>query len=321
MNEIIAVIFLLGVILTFLIDLLIIHIQTKKELGQIQRELGPRSHMHKNHTPTLGGVGFVIAFCIVFFITKQLFEFDLSYIAVCFPLVSYSLLGLFDDLFIVVKKDNEGLSSTIKLFIQILIAAIYFYLLMDNNHNTSVSLFNVEIELGFMYGVFLLFLFTGFSNATNLTDGLDGLLGGCAIICLFGLFLISLAINLEVSITILLLISTLFGFLIWNYPKAKLFMGNVGAYSIGAFIVSMCVLLGLELLIFLIGGIFILETLSVMIQVGYFKLTKGKRIFKMAPLHHHFEMSGYKEKEVLHMFYIIEIVFVYITILLFQFIG
>lgn len=318
MNELICVIFLIGIVLTFLIDLLIIHFQTKKEVGQIQRELGPKSHRSKNKTPTLGGIGFVVTFCIIFFIAKRIFNLEIDYLLITFPLISYSILGLLDDLIIIVSKKNDGISSNIKLVIQILIATIYFYFLMDSNHHTSIELFNYSIDLGFLYGVFILFLFTGFSNATNLTDGLDGLLGGCSIICLFGVFILSLAIDLEVSIIILLLMSSLFGFLIWNYPKAKLFMGNIGAYGIGAFIVTICIVLRLELYLFILGGIFFLETLSVMLQVFYFKLTKGKRIFKMAPLHHHFELSGFKEKEVLHMFYIIEIVFVYITILLFQ---
>ncbi|MFI3251825.1 MAG: phospho-N-acetylmuramoyl-pentapeptide-transferase [bacterium] len=318
MTEIICILFLLGVVLTFIIDLLIIHIQTKKELGQIQRELGPRSHRVKNKTPTLGGIGFVLTFCFIFLLAKEILNLDINYLMIIFPFVTYSLLGLFDDLIIIISKKNDGIGSTLKLFIQILIAAVYFYFLMENNHNTEITLFTTTIDIGFLYGLLILLLFTGFSNATNLTDGLDGLLGGCSVICLFGLFIISLAINLEVSIIILLLISTLFGFLIWNYPKAKIFMGNIGAYGIGAFIVTICIVLRLEIYLFIIGGIFILETLSVMLQVGYFKLTKGKRIFKMAPLHHHFEMCGYKEHEVLHMFYIIEIVFVYIAILLFQ---
>lgn len=315
-KEYISLLFLLGVILTFSLDFLIIHFQTSKKIGQITRLLGPSSHRNKNHTPTLGGIGFVLSFIILFIILSFIFELHLNIWLICLPLISYSLLGLLDDLIILIKKDNEGLSSTIKLIIQVSVAILYFYILLENDYDTRLYFLNFNIDLKFLYGIFILLLFTGFTNATNLTDGIDGLLGGCSVICLFGIFLISLKTNIELSAIVVLLISTLFGFLIWNYPKAKIFMGNTGAYGIGAFIVTISILLKIELYLFLFGGIFIIETISVLIQVFYFKISKGKRVFKMAPIHHHFELSGYKEKEVLHLFYIIEIIFVYIAILL-----
>ncbi len=315
-KEYISVLFLFGVVLTVFLDYLIINIQTNKQIGQITRLLGPKSHREKNKTPTLGGIGFILSFIILFIIFNLLFNLKMHFFLICFPIISYSLIGLIDDLLIIIKKDNEGISSTIKLILQVLIAVVYFFSLLNNNYDTKLYFLSYSLDLKFLYGLFILLLFTGFTNATNLTDGIDGLLGGCSVICLFGIFLISLKNNLEISAIIILLISTLFGFLLWNYPKAKIFMGNIGAYGIGAFIVTISILLKIEVYLFLFGGIFILETLSVMIQVSYFKLTKGKRIFKMAPLHHHFELSGYKEKEVLHLFYVIEIIFVYIAILL-----
>ncbi len=314
-NEIISLILFLGVILTFIIDYIVITIQSKKHIGQIQRELGPKTHRHKNHTPTLGGIGFVLTFCIIFIITKQILKLEINFFTICFPFISYALLGLYDDLLIIIKKDNEGFSSSKKMLVQVIIAAIYFYILLQTQ-DTNLYALGYKIQLKWVYGIFILFLFTGFTNATNITDGLDGLLAGCSIISLFGLFICSLMINIEISIIILLLMSTLFGFLIWNYPKAKVFMGNIGSYSIGAFIVTMSILLKLEIFLFIIGGVFIIEVLSVMIQVMYFKITNGKRIFKMAPIHHHFELSGFKEKDVLHMFYIVQIIFVYITIII-----
>ncbi|MFI3329535.1 MAG: phospho-N-acetylmuramoyl-pentapeptide-transferase [bacterium] len=315
-KEYISVLFLIGVVLTVILDFIIINIQTNKQIGQITRLLGPKTHRSKNKTPTLGGIGFVLSFVILFVFFSLIFNIEVKFLLICFPIISYSLLGLIDDLIIVIKKDNEGISSTLKLFIQVAIACIYFYILLHNNYDTHIYFLNYTFDLKFLYGLFILLLFTGFTNATNLTDGIDGLLGGCSVICLFGIFLIALKSNLEISTTIILLISTIFGFLIWNYPKAKIFMGNIGAYAIGAFIVTVCILLKIEAYLFIFGGIFLLETISVIIQVLYFKITKGKRIFKMAPLHHHFELSGYNEKEVLHMFYIIEIIFVYIAILL-----
>ncbi len=315
-KEIISVFFLIGLFLTFIIDYIIILIQNKIHVGQITRLLGPSSHRLKNNTPTLGGIGFVVSFVIIFIVSKKVLNLETPIILIIFPIISYSILGLLDDLLIIIKKNNEGINSSIKLLIQILTAGIYFYFLIDSNYDTNIYFLNIKINLGFLYGIFILLLFTGFTNATNLTDGIDGLLGGCSVICLFGIFLVSLKTNLELSIVIILLISTLLGFLIWNYPKAKIFMGNIGAYAIGAFIVTVCIVLKLELYLFIFGGIFILETLSVILQVSYFKLTKGKRIFKMAPLHHHFELSNYDEKEVLHLFYVIEIIFVYIAVLL-----
>lgn len=315
-KEIVSTIFLLGIILSFLLDYIIIKFQTNRQIGQITRLLGPKTHRKKNNTPTLGGIGFIVSFITIFLISKKVLNLDSSFILICFPILSYSILGLLDDLMIIVKRNNDGINSTLKLIIQILIAAIYFYFLIENEYDTKIYFLKYSVDLYFLYGVFILLLFTGFTNATNLTDGLDGLLGGCSVISLFGIFLIALKTNLEISVSILMLISTLFGFLIWNYPKAKIFMGNIGAYGIGAFIVTVCIALKLEVYLFIFGGIFLLETLSVILQVGYFKLTKGKRIFKMAPLHHHFELSGYQEKEVLHLFYIIEIIFVFIAVLL-----
>ncbi len=314
-KEYISLILVFSIVITIIIDYIIIKIQQYRKLGQIERLLGPKTHRSKNKTPTLGGIGFILTFIIMLIISKRILNLEINLLLVLFPVIAYSILGIIDDFIIVITKNNDGISSIIKLLIQILIAGVYFFIILTND-NTIVTFFNINIDLKWLYGIFILFLFTGFTNATNLTDGIDGLLAGCSIITLFGIFLISLTINIEISYIILLFISTLLGFLVWNYPVAKVFMGNIGAYTIGAFITTIAILLNIEIYLLLLGIVFILETLSVVLQVSYFKYSKGKRIFKMAPLHHHFELIGYSEKEVLHIFYIIQIIFVFITVIM-----
>lgn len=320
-NEHIYMVIITSVLIALLINLLLIKIQKHKSIGQTERELGPKSHRFKNNTPTMGGIGFIISYASVIIYIKYNLYYEINLMGVLFPVISYAILGLLDDLLILFKQNNEGINATIKFFIQILIATIYFYFLVNSEFITNVNIFGKIIDLKWLYGILVLLLFTSFTNATNITDGIDGLLGGTMIISLFAIVLISYSYDFYGSITVLVMMSSILGFLILNYPKASIFMGNVGAYALGAFLVTMCVYLKLEIYLLLIGGIYILEMLSVLIQVTYFKLTKGKRIFKMAPLHHHFELMGYNEKDVLHLFYIIEIIFVYVCIIIFKLIG
>ena len=158
----------------------------------------------------------------------------------------------------------------------------------------------------FLYGIFILLAFSGFTNATNLTDGVDGLLAGTFSFILIGLFLITS--NSDIRNLISIIFSGICAFLYFNLPKAKIFMGDTGSLAIGSLFVSLLVILKLEVFLFIFGLVYVLETLSVMLQVGYFKYSKGKRIFKMAPLHHHFELSGWKENKVVTIFSLITLI-------------
>jgi phospho-N-acetylmuramoyl-pentapeptide-transferase len=183
---------------------------------------------------------------------------------------------------------------------------LYFiiYLLLD--FNTTINFLLFEIDLKFFYGLFILLAFSGFTNATNLTDGIDGLLGGVLSIILIGIFYINdIGLLREISA---IMFSGLCAFLYYNLPKARVFMGNVGSLSLGGLFVSILIVSKQEIFLFIFGLIFIIEALSVVLQVSYFKATKGKRIFKMSPIHHHFEIVLNSEIKTLILFYLFTII-------------
>lgn len=299
---------LISFILTFAFELFLINKEKRHLIGQIERELGPSSHKAKNHTPTMGGLFFLIVPTVLFIINVCLKKGDyyLTFLLL-FPFLTYGLLGLIDDLLIIKMKSNEGINPSLKFFLQIIIAVIYFIAYLKFQFNTTLDLFFVKIDLKFFYGIFILLAFAGFSNALNLTDGIDGLLTINFLISI-SFFIIHSKLSL-VNNFMYLLISSLLAFLYFNLPKAKLFMGNVGALALGGVFVSIAIVLHLERYLFLIGFIYILEALSVVIQVTYFKISKGNRIFKMAPIHHHFEIVLGSETKALGVMTIINIFF------------
>ena len=279
-------------LLSISIILFLINYQKVNSIGQIERELGLRSHKAKNHTPTLGGIAILISTILFFTISAILNELDIKiYLLLIIPLLGYGILGFIDDWLILTKGKNDGISAGLKFFIQIVIAAIYFMIYLGYQFDTSIDLIFLKIDLKFLYGIFLLLAFSGFSNATNLTDGIDGLLGTSFILVLLSYALLSNQLIIQQFIAIM--ISAIMGFLVFNLPKAKIFMGNTSALAFGAVMVSIAVIIKFEISIFIFGFLYLLEVMSVMMQVSYYKLTKGKRIFKMAPLHHHFEIIDY----------------------------
>ena len=293
-------------LLSISIILFLINYQKVNSIGQIERELGLRSHKAKNHTPTLGGIAILISTILFFTISAILNELDIKiYLLLIIPLLGYGILGFIDDWLILTKGKNDGISAGLKFFIQIVIAAIYFMIYLGYQFDTSIDLIFLKIDLKFLYGIFLLLAFSGFSNATNLTDGIDGLLGTSFILVLLSYALLSNQLIIQQFIAIM--ISAIMGFLVFNLPKAKIFMGNTSALAFGAVMVSIAVIIKFEISIFIFGFLYLLEVMSVMMQVSYYKLTKGKRIFKMAPLHHHFEIIYNSETKALKLMILIQI--------------
>ena len=307
---------LLTFILTFLILNWLINYQKRNRVGQIEREEGLRSHKEKNKTPIFGGVAFVLSYLIVFTFLLIINEINIYiYLLIVMPMTSFSLLGFIDDYLILKYKKNEGIKPNIKFLIQIIISTLFFIIYLILNFDTTINLFFITIDLKFLYGIFILLAFSGFTNAKNLTDGVDGLLAGTFSFILIGLFLITG--NSDIRNLITIIFSGICAFLYFNLPKAKIFMGDTGSLAIGSLFVSLLVILKLEVFLFIFGLVYVLETLSVMLQVAYFKYSKGKRIFKMSPLHHHFEIVFNSEIKTLILFYLFTITTVICGVLLF----
>ena len=282
------------------------------KFGQAIREEGPQSHMHKKGTPTMGGISFIIAIIISLIVAMFLDSSNIQYyILFIYTTISFSIIGYIDDMLIVVKKKNDGLAPRKKLMLQILFSVIFYILVTfiykDINY-IHIPVFDYNLNISYLYIIFLVFWQTGFSNAVNLTDGLDGLATSVTIITTSTLALLAYKENnFPVLVFCLTIVGSLIGFLLFNRNPAKIFMGDTGSLALGGILAAISVILHKEVAFLFIGLVYILETLSVIIQVAYFKKT-GKRIFKMSPLHHHFELSGYGEVKTVYIFVIIAVV-------------
>lgn len=285
-----------SLILTALCTPLFISYAHKKKQGQMIREEGPSWHQAKAGTPTMGGLVFNLAIIITCIWVPLAFrEFNSKIIVLDFILLLYGFLGFFDDSVKLWKRQNEGLKPWQKLLGQILGGVIFLVVCYHENMPFSLSIFGHEITLGFVYVLFVLFWLVGFSNAVNLTDGIDGLVSGQSIIA-FGAYAIIAyhQAQYDVLVFCLAVIGGLIAFLGFNHKPAKIFMGDTGSLALGGALAAVSIMLHQELSLLLIGIIFVAETLSVILQVASFKLT-GKRIFKMSPIHHHFEECGWSE--------------------------
>lgn len=289
---------------------LVIPFLHKIKFGQSIRQEGPKSHLAKKGTPTMGGVVFVLVPLLVLLILMPSAYLNVKIQVVITSYVGYSLIGFIDDFLIVVKKNNDGLSPKAKLLMQVILAMVIFWM-MHNVSSTGIiiPILNVEIQLGILYFFLILFMFTAESNAVNLTDGLDGLSSGCVLIALFPFILFCIMQNeIQLAVFLMAVFGSLLAYLKNNFFPAKIFMGDTGSLALGGLLAAVAMVLKQEILLVIIGGIFVLEALSVVIQVTSFKLTK-KRVFRMAPLHHHFELGGMNEKSVVLMFWCIELGF------------
>ena len=282
------------------------------KFGQAIREEGPQSHMHKKGTPTMGGISFIISIIISLVIAMVLDSENMKYYFLfVYTTISFSIIGYIDDMLIVVKKKNDGLAPRKKLMLQILFSVIFYILVTfiykDINY-IHIPVLDYKLNISYLYLIFLVFWQTGFSNAVNLTDGLDGLATSVTIITTSTFALLAYKENnFPVLVFCLTIVGALIGFLKFNRNPAKIFMGDTGSLALGGILAAISVILHKEIAFLFIGLVYILETLSVIIQVAYFKKT-GKRIFKMSPLHHHFELSGYGEVKTVYIFVAIAVI-------------
>ncbi|UOQ85487.1 phospho-N-acetylmuramoyl-pentapeptide-transferase [Gracilibacillus salinarum] len=321
--------FLITVAIAFLITVLLspilIPFLRRLKFGQSIREEGPKSHQKKSGTPTMGGVMIILSITITtIFVVLRVNNGVLGYeiFLLLLVLIGFGLLGFLDDFIKVVLKRNLGLTSKQKLLGQLVISVIFYIVLLREDFATTISLpgTDMALELGWFYPIFIVVMLVGSSNAVNLTDGLDGLLAGTAAIA-FGAFAILAWYGIpDLTITLfsLAVVGALLGFLVFNAHPAKVFMGDTGSLALGGAIAAIAILLKMEILLVIIGGVFVLETLSVIIQVISFK-TRGKRIFLMSPLHHHYELKGWSEWRVVTTFWAVGILFailgIYIEVL------
>ena len=303
---------LISFIISVIIGYFLIKILTKKHINQSLSIYLEERHKSKSHTPTMGGLIFSFTLLIIgilLYITNKI-TISFNLIIVLFTIFSYSLIGFIDDFLIIKKHNNKGLSEKAKFLLQMLVALIFFYLFLKAGNETLIWIhsLNIKINISWFYGLFILFVLVASSNAVNLTDGLDGLAGGLSLIAFltFGIITYNtswLSGYIEIAYTCFIIVGSLFGFLIYNMNPARIFMGDTGSLALGAGLGSIAILTRHELLLVLIGIVFVIETLTCIIQRFYFKLTH-KRLFLMTPIHHSFEKKGYRETDIVKYFWI-----------------
>ena len=272
------------------------------------------SHQRKSGTPTMGGIIFIIPTIIttlILLITNKM-EFSVNLLIVLFVFISYSLIGFLDDFISIKKNQNKGLTQLQKLFLQIIVALIFYILYRkytDANSVLEISLLHIKWNLDWFYGIFILLLLVGSSNAVNLTDGLDGLAGGLSAIGFVAFGLIAwgsywIEGYQEIGIFSFIIVGSILGFLLYNTNPAKVFMGDTGSLTLGATLATVAILTNHELSLALIGGVFVIETLTVIIQIASV-VVLHKKVFLMTPIHHHFERLGWKESDIVKLFWFV----------------
>ena len=305
MNNIYLLSFLSSFIFTIILFILFIPLFRYLKCGQSIRLEGPKEHYKKSGSPTMGGVLITLGFSIPFLIVTNLIchiPFNTCFLFIL-PSYLYMIIGFIDDYLIVIRKNNQGLKPRTKIIMQIIGVIIYYIFFVNQSFSHIVQIFSFKIDLKWGYGLFILLMFVASSNAVNLSDGLDGLATGLSIISFICIFIISyIKQNQLVLLFSIFMIASLMAFLIFNANPAKIFMGDAGSLMLGA---NAMILLEEELLLIIVGFAFVIETLSVIFQVIYFKITKGKRLFLMSPLHHHFELKGYNEWQIDLLFWLI----------------
>lgn len=300
---------LITLALCLLIGVPYLDFMKKKMYGQYIREEVQILHAKKNKTPTTGGV-FIVASIIIGSLIALFMAQELTTraIIVLMTLIFYMFTGFEDDIKKIKGKQNEGLSPRAKLALQIAVSMLpSFYLILE--HQATITFFGLNIPLGYFYPFLAVFMIVGSSNALNLTDGLDGLAAGCSCFAFFACAVISkIGGYNDLAIISIAVAAACFGFLYFNKTPAKIFMGDTGSLALGGMLATIAIMGKFELWLIPIAIIFICETLSVMIQVASFKLT-GKRVFKMSPIHHHFELSGWSEKKIVFVFCAVSAIF------------
>ena len=299
---------MLGFISSALVGLVLVPLLKRMKIGQRISTYMDFAHREKEGTPTMGGLIFIFSTIIVMlfllFTGRVSFNSDLK--IVFFVFVSYAIIGFLDDFLSIKHGKNEGLTVLQKFFLQLIVALVFFYLYMKNGGKTSliITTLGIHIEMKWLYGIFILFILVGSSNAVNLTDGLDGLAAGLSGIAFIAFSLISLMVGYtDMGIFTLVLTGSLIGFLIYNGYPAKVFMGDTGSLALGAVMGTIAIITHREVTLLIVALVFVIETLSVIIQVFWYKTFK-KRLFLMTPIHHHFQKLGWSEVEIVRTFWV-----------------
>lgn len=275
------------------------------------------AHKSKAGTPTMGGLIFIIPtiITVIILLLTDKMQFSMNLFIVLFVFLSYGAIGFLDDYISIKNNTNKGLTQFQKLFLQFVVALIFYILFRQYTNNDSIleiSLLNIKWKLDWFYGIFILFLLVGASNAVNLTDGLDGLAAGTSVIAFLAIGLISWGSKWiegyqEMGIFCFILVGALIGFLLYNTNPAKIFMGDTGSLTLGATLATIAILTSHELSLAVIGGVFVIETLTVIIQIFSVVVFK-KKVFIMTPIHHHFERLGWSEWDIVKLFWVVELI-------------
>ncbi len=299
---------MIGFLCSSVLGLILIPILKKIKVRQKISIFVGETHRKKEGTPTMGGLIFILPTVVAtlgLLITGKIsYTSNLGIVLLVF--VGYAFIGFLDDFLSIKKHNNEGLTTYQKLFLQVLIAVGFFYIYMRSGGQTAwvVGTLHIDIEMGWLYGLFILLVLVGASNAVNLTDGLDGLAGGLSAIAFVAFSLISLMVGFEdMGIFSLILVGSIMGFLIYNTHPAKIFMGDTGSLALGGVMGAMAILTHRELTLLVVAGVFVIETLSVIVQVFWVQVFKRK-LFLMTPIHHHFEKLGWQETDIVKLFWV-----------------
>ena len=314
---------MIGFITSILFGLFIIPILKKIKASQTLNKYLERAHSSKKGTPTIGGIIFIIPTMLITIALTLLKKINISFtiIIIIFTFISYSIIGFIDDYLIIKRHSNKGLTKSEKFTMQVIVSIVFFYLFMKGGNEPLIWIHTLKIKqnVGWMYGLFILFILTATSNAVNITDGLDGLAAGLSIISFMTFGIISWYTDWllgyeDIAVFSFVLIGSLLGFLIYNYPKAKVFMGDTGSLSLGATLGAYAIMTRHEVLLIMIGLVFVIETLSCIIQIIVYKITK-KRVFPMTPLHHTFEKIGWKENDIVKLFWTVGLISCMVSII------
>ncbi|QLY78334.1 phospho-N-acetylmuramoyl-pentapeptide-transferase [Clostridium intestinale] len=284
------------------------------KFGQNIRQDGPQSHLKKAGTPTIGGLIFITSTTIVTFIMIRDIK-DEAFVAL-FAFIAFGFIGFLDDIIKIVKRNNLGLRAYQKMILLLIVSGVLsYYSYVELGTKINIPFINTQWDLGVLYIPFVIFYFAATTNAVNLTDGLDGLATSITILVMTFLSIVSFNLgNYTLTIFSIVLAGSLLGFLRFNAFPARVFMGDTGSLALGGAVATVALLLKIPFIVVIIGAIYVIETLSVIIQVSSFKLT-GKRVFKMAPIHHHFEHMGWSETKIVTIFSIITVIVCFIGFL------
>ena len=311
-----ALTFTISFLLSILTGYIILPILKNLKIEQRLNRYLEKTHSLKKNTPTMGGLIFIIPtlITIILMIMYKKIYMNYSLLIVLITFIGYFIIGFIDDYLIIKRNNNKGLTPNKKFLLQLVISVIFFYFFMlsKNEPLLWIHTLNLRIDISWLYGLFILFILTASSNAVNLTDGLDGLASGLSVIAIstFGIICMHTGwLDGYQSLTYFCfaLVGSILGFMLYNLHPAKVFMGDTGSLALGGTLGALAILTRRELLLIVIGIVFIIETLSCIIQIVYFHFTK-KRIFPMTPIHHSFEKMGWKETNIVKLFWIIGLI-------------